>query len=84
MLGAKFQWRGEPGDPIMATQTATHAQVAARLLRGAADFFRSISGENPSIKRELEINAETCEKAADRIERDPMGEAPQLDDGSPG
>ncbi len=65
----------------MTTGMATHAQIAARLLRGAADFYRSISNDNPHVKEELEINAKTCEMAAERVETDPGGEAPRLVDG---
>jgi hypothetical protein len=68
----------------MAMQTATNAQIAAKLLRGAADFFRTISKENPGVKDELEMNAKTCEMAADRVELDPGGEAPPLVDGAEG
>ena len=65
----------------MTTKTATHAEMAARLLRGAASFYRSISNDNPRVKDELEINAKSCEMTADRVESDPLGEAPRLVDG---
>jgi hypothetical protein len=66
----------------MAMQTATNAQIAAKLLRGAADFFRTISKENPRVGDELLMNAKTCEMAADRVEVDPGGKAPSLVDGA--
>ncbi len=65
----------------MPNEIATNAQIAARLLRGAADFYRTISTENPHVQEELEINAKTCEMVAKRVETDPQGEAPSLVDG---
>ena len=68
----------------MTAPTATHAQVAAILLRGVASFYRSMSRVNPRVQEELETNARTCELAADRVERDPGGEAPRLDESGAG
>jgi hypothetical protein len=59
----------------------THAEMAAQLLRGAANFFRSMKTVDQAIERELEANAQACEVMADRVEADPMGEAPPLVDG---
>lgn len=56
----------------------THAEMAAQLLRGAADFFRAMKNVNVSASEELETNAQTCELMADRVETDPQGEAPDL------
>jgi hypothetical protein len=55
--------------------------MAAQLLRGAANFFRSMKTVNQAIEQELEANAQACETMADRVEIDPTGEAPRLDDG---
>ncbi len=55
--------------------------MAAKLLRGAAIFFRSMSETNPSISAELKTNAETCDQVADWVEKDPNGLAPSLIDG---
>lgn len=57
----------------------THAEMAAQLLRGAADFFRSMKTVNSDISGELEVNAQTCELIADRVQVDPEGEAPPLE-----
>ena len=56
----------------------THAEMAAQLLRGAADFFRAMKNVNTTTSEELETNAQTCEVVADRVETDPQGEAPNL------
>ena len=50
---------------------ATHAQLAAKLLRDAAAFFRSIGKQNPSLAGELEDNASVYEGVADLVEKDP-------------
>ena len=55
--------------------------MAASLLRGAADFFRSMKAVERGIEQELEVNAQACEMVADRVEDDPTGEAPQLRNG---
>lgn len=59
----------------------THVQMSAKLLRGAADFFRSMKDINKAVADELETNAKTCELVAGLIEKDPHGEAPSLRDG---
>lgn len=51
---------------------ATHAQLAAKLLRDAAAFFRSIAKQNPSLATEMEDNATVYEGVADLLEKDPM------------
>ena len=56
----------------------THAEMAAQLLHGAADFFRAMKSVNTTTSEELETNAQTCELVADRVEIDPRGEAPKL------
>lgn len=55
---------------------ATNAQLAARLLRNAADFFRTIGADNPQLNSDMETNAQTYELVADWVESDPGGENP--------
>lgn len=55
---------------------ATHAQIAANLLRNAATFFRDIGGQNPDLKEQMDVNARTYDAVADMVERDPLGEMP--------
>lgn len=52
---------------------ATHAQIAANLLRNAATFFRDIGGQNPALGEQMGMNAQTYDAVADLVERDPMG-----------
>jgi hypothetical protein len=53
----------------------TNADLAARLLRDTARFFRSIAGENPSLRAAFIANADIFEQVADLVEDDPDGEA---------
>ena len=62
---------------------ATHAQIAANLLRNAATFFRDIGGQNNELKEQMEVNARTYDAVADMVEQDPNAEMPlPSDDGS--
>ncbi|MGP1256911.1 hypothetical protein ABWI00_14920 [Algihabitans albus] len=53
---------------------ATHAQLAAHLMRGAAEFFRNVGEQNSQLKAEMDQNARTFELVAERVEADPNGE----------
>ena len=59
---------------------ANHAQVAAKLLRNAAKFFRDLGGQNPQIKEQMETNARTYDTVANLVETDPGGEMPDVAD----
>jgi hypothetical protein len=54
---------------------ATNAEIAARLLRDAAGFFRSVGEQNPPLKDHMDNNAQAFEVIAARVETDPTGEA---------
>lgn len=54
---------------------ATNAEIAARLLRDAAGFFRSVGEQNPPLKENMDHNAQAFEVMAARVEEDPTGEA---------
>ena len=49
----------------------THAQLAAKLLRDAAAFFRTIGEQNPPLKIQMDENANVFEQVADLTENDP-------------
>ncbi len=55
---------------------ATNAELAAKLLRNAGDFFRNIGANTPGIKDQMEQNARTYDIVANWLEEDPTGEAP--------
>jgi hypothetical protein len=53
---------------------ATHAQIAASLLRDAAAFFRNVGDQNPPIQEQMERNASAFEHVAELVETDPTKE----------
>lgn len=53
--------------------TTTHAQLAARLLRDAAQFFRTIGEQNEPLKEQMTENAGVFEQVAGLVEQDPTG-----------
>jgi hypothetical protein len=55
---------------------ATNAQLAAKLLRGAAGFFRTVGDQNEPIREQMEQNARTYEHVATLVEQDPTAEMP--------
>jgi len=55
---------------------ATNAELAAKLLRNAGEFFRNIGANTPQIQEQMEQNARTYEVVANWVEEDPAGEAP--------
>jgi hypothetical protein len=56
---------------------ARNADVAAKLLRDAAQFFLVVGEENPNMLARMTENAELYEAVADLVEEDPEGD---LDD----
>ncbi len=52
---------------------ATYANLAAKMLRDAATFFRGIAETNPPLQEEMEDNAAVYDQVADLVEKDPMG-----------
>jgi hypothetical protein len=51
----------------------THAQLAGRLLRDAANFFRTIGEQNAGLKPQMDENAAVFEQVATLVEQDPTG-----------
>lgn len=58
---------------------ATNAELAAKLLRNAGEFFRNIGSNTPQIQEQMEQNARTYDIVANWLEEDPAGEAPISD-----
>ncbi len=52
---------------------ATHADLAARLLRDAAQFFRTIGQQNEPLRVQMNENANIFDQVADLVEADPTG-----------
>lgn len=55
---------------------ATNAELAAKLLRNAGEFFRNTGANTPQIQEQMEQNARTYDIVANWLEEDPSGEAP--------
>jgi len=53
---------------------ATHADLAAKLLRDAAIFFRNVGDQNEPLKEQMNDNADVYEQVAELLEKDPTGE----------
>lgn len=53
---------------------STHSELAARLLRDAAQFFKTIGEQNEPLKEQMEENATVFMQVADLVEKDPTGE----------
>ena len=51
----------------------SHAELAAKLLRDAATFFKTIAEQNPPLKEQMDENASVFEQVADLVEEDPTG-----------
>lgn len=51
----------------------THAELAARLLRDSAAFFRTVGQQNPALKVQMDENADVFEQVAALVEHDPSG-----------
>ncbi len=52
----------------------THAEIAAKLLRDAATFFRSVGEQNAPLLEEMNENAHVYEQIAQLVESGPNGE----------
>ena len=52
----------------------THADLAAKLLRDAAAFFRNVGEQNPELKATMDDNADVYSQVADLVECEPTAE----------
>ncbi len=51
----------------------TNAQLAARLLREAAEIYRTLGGENSEVHQQMNDFGTLYERVADMVEADPEG-----------
>ena len=63
---------------------ATYSNLAAKLLRDAATFFRNVGAQNQPLKEQMDDNASVYEQVADLLEKDPMGELDLGEEETPG
>ena len=54
----------------------TNAELAAKLLRNAAEFFRSVGEKNTELGEQMRSNADTYDRVAEWVEKDANGEGP--------
>ena len=59
----------------------TNAELAAKMLRDAAMFFRQVGEQNPPVADQMNQNAEVYAQVAQLVETDPTGEVPTQDPG---
>ena len=52
----------------------SHAEIAARLLRDAATFFRAVGEQNDQLRDQMTENADVFEQVAVLVETNPTGE----------
>jgi hypothetical protein len=52
----------------------SHAEIAARLLRDAATFFRAVGEQNDALRDQMTENADVFEQVAVLVETNPTGE----------
>jgi len=53
--------------------STSHSELAVKLLRDAAGFFRNVGEQNPEQKDQMFDNAGVYEQVADLLENDPTG-----------
>lgn len=53
--------------------TTSNVELAIKLLRDAAGFFRNVGEQNPSLKIDMFDNADVYDQVADLLEDDPAG-----------
>jgi len=53
--------------------TTSNVELAIKLLRDAAGFFRNVGEQNPSLKIQMLDNADVYDQVADLLEDDPAG-----------
>ncbi|GEO38651.1 hypothetical protein GGE65_002577 [Skermanella aerolata] len=58
---------------------ATNAEIAAKLLRDAATFFRHVGEQNDPIKDQMDSNAQAYDTIAELVETEPTAEFDLID-----
>ena len=65
------------GDEIVnrfgACHMSTYAQLAAKMLRDAATFFRNVGEQNVALEQQMNDNASVYDQVADLLEKNPTG-----------
>lgn len=62
-------------DPSGETNGQSYGELAGRLLKDAATFFRSLAEQNEPLKEQMNENADVFEQIAGLVAENPLGEA---------
>ncbi len=60
-------------DPNGVLEGTAHGELAGRLLRDAAAFFRTLAEQNEPIKEQMHENANVYEQLGNLVQTDPLG-----------
>lgn len=60
-------------DPQGSIDDKSHGELAGRLLKDAAEFFRTLSEQNEPIKEQMNENARVFEQLSDLVTENPLG-----------
>lgn len=60
-------------DPNGTLEGTAHGELAGRLLRDAATFFRTLAEQNEPIKDQMHENANVYEQLGNFVQQDPLG-----------
>ena len=60
-------------DPQGALEGTSHAELTGRLLKDAANFFRTLAEQNEPIKDQMNENANVYDQIGDLVTADPLG-----------
>ncbi len=59
--------------PAGVLEGASHCELAARLLKDAAGFFRTLADQNEPIADQMNENANIYDQIGDLVREDPLG-----------
>lgn len=60
-------------DPQGVINDTPHSELAGKLLKDAATFFRTLAEQNEPIKEQMEENANVFDQIAALVSEDPLG-----------
>lgn len=60
-------------DPTGELNGSSYAELTGRLLKDAANFFRSLAEQNEPLKEQMEENATVFDQIGDLVQQDPNG-----------
>lgn len=61
-------------EPNGTIDDKSHGELAGRLLKDAAEFFKTLAEQNEPLQEQMNENARVFEQVAELVTSDPMGE----------